>query len=134
MPESPPTAPAEGVERGRYLADHVSLCSDCHTPRTRLGAVDRSLYMAGTAEGPGGNPVPNITPDETGIAGWDASDIAAVLESGMLPNFDNVQGAMAEVVDGVAGGPGYKDTSEFDRRAIAGYVLGLPPIAHDVEK
>lgn len=134
MPESPATAPAEGIERGRYLADNVSLCSDCHTPRTKLGAVDRSLYMAGTSEGPGGNPVPNITPHETGIAGWDAADVAAVLESGMLPNFDNVQGAMAEVVDGVAGGPGYKDTSEVDRRAIAEYVRSVAPIDHEVEE
>jgi mono/diheme cytochrome c family protein len=128
----PAVAPASGIERGRYLADHVSLCSDCHTPRTALGAVDRSLYMAGTSEGPGGDPVPNITPDPTGIADWDAADIVSVLGSGMLPNFDNVQGAMAEVVDGVGGGPGYKDTSELDRRAIAEYVLGVAPIAHRV--
>jgi mono/diheme cytochrome c family protein len=134
QPVAPATAPKEGVERGRYLADHVSLCSDCHTPRTALGAVDRSYYMAGTAEGPGGEKVPNITPHATGIADWDAGDVASVLETGMLPNFDNVQGSMAEVVDGVAGGPGYKDASELDRRAIAEYVLSVAPIAHEVRE
>jgi mono/diheme cytochrome c family protein len=132
QPVAPETAPKKGVERGRYLADHVSLCSDCHTPRTALGAVDRSYYMAGTSEGPGGEKVPNITPHATGIADWDADDVASVLETGMLPNYDNVQGSMAEVVDGVAGGPGYKDASELDRRAIAEYVLSVAPIAHDV--
>lgn len=133
-PVSPAAAPQGGIERGRYLADHVSLCADCHTPRTALGAVDRSHYMAGSSEGPGGDPVPNITPDATGIADWDPDDIVNVLESGMLPNFDNVQGAMAEVVDGVAGGPGYKDTSEVDRRAIAEYVRSVAPIDHAVEE
>src|SRR5262245_28062713 len=37
-PEAPATAPASGLARGRYLVDHVSLCVDCHTPRTMLGA------------------------------------------------------------------------------------------------
>lgn len=133
-PVSPAVAPSGGVERGRYLADHVSLCADCHTPRTALGAVDRSFYMAGTLEGPGGDPVPNITPHATGIAEWDSDDIVNVLESGMLPNFDNVQGSMAEVVDGVAGGPGYKDVPEVDRRAIAEYVRSVAPIDHEVEE
>ena len=126
-------APASGLERGRYLADHVSLCADCHTPRTMLGAVDASMYMAGTATGPGGKVVPNITPHETGVADWDVYDLANVLESGMLPNFDNVQGAMAEAVDGVGGGPGYKDASDADRKAIAGYLKTVPPIVNDVE-
>ncbi|HYB99051.1 MAG TPA: cytochrome c [Candidatus Limnocylindrales bacterium] len=127
------STPTEGVERGRYLAENVSLCADCHTPRTWLGAVDRSLYMAGTSDGPGGEDIPNITPHATGIADWDEADIAAVLELGMLPDFDNVQGSMAEVVDGVGGGPGYKDMSDADRRAIAAYVRSVAPIGHEVE-
>jgi len=126
-------APASGAARGRYLADHVSLCADCHTQRTMLGVVDASMYMAGTAEGPGGAVVPNVTPHETGIADWDAADIANVLESGMLPNFDNVQGSMQEVVDGVGGGPGYKDASAADRLAIAEYLRTVPPIDNTVE-
>jgi len=131
----PPTAeaPASGVERGRYLADHVSLCSDCHTPRTVLGAVDRSMYMAGTRDGPGGATVPNITPHETGVADWDVADLAQVLESGMLPNFDNVQGAMQEVVDGISDGPGYKDAPAADRTAIAEYLKTVPPIENDLD-
>lgn len=126
-------APASGVERGRYLADHVSLCADCHTPRTRLGAVERSMYMAGTDKGADGAAVPNITPDPTGIDDWDADDIAQVLELGMLPDFDNVQGAMQKVVEGVGGGPGYKDATDADRRAIAEYLKTVNPIPHDVD-
>lgn len=126
-------APASGVERGRYLADHVSLCADCHTPRNLLGAVETSMYMAGTADGPGGADVPNITPHATGIADWDAADVAELLESGMMPDFDNVQGSMQEVIEGVGGGPGYRDASDEDRRAIADYVMTVAPVDNRVD-
>jgi mono/diheme cytochrome c family protein len=129
----PATAPTGGIERGRYLSDHVSLCSDCHTPRTMLGAVDRSMYMAGATEGPGGAPVPNITPDKTGIGDWDVTDIVNLVRKGMLPDFDSVQGAMGDVVDGVGGGPGYKDAPENDMRAIAQYLLTVPPVFNQVD-
>lgn len=126
-------APDSGIERGRYLADHVSLCADCHTPRTALGAVNTHLYMAGSAEGPAGAPVPNITPDATGVADWDQADFATVLESGMMPDYDNVQGAMGEVVDGVGGGPGYKHATDADRQAIAAYLKTVPAIANEID-
>src|SRR5207247_2514209 len=105
---------------------------DCHTPRTRLGAPDRSMYLAGVADGPGGQVIPNITPHATGIGDWDVSDILGVLTRGMLPNFDNVQGLMAEVVDGRGGGPGFKDAPEADLRAIAEYLKTVPPIDNAV--
>lgn len=127
-------APPSGAERGRYLADHVSLCADCHTPRTALGAVDMAMYMAGTLEGPGGAPVPNITPDATGVADWDEADLANVLASGMMPDYDNVQGAMGEVVDGIGGGPGYKDAADSDRKAIAAYLKTVPAIQNAIDE
>lgn len=133
QPERPAQAPAGGLERGRYLVEHVSICVDCHTPRTALGVPDRAKYLAGTAHGPGGDPVPNITPHETGIGDWDVDDIVNLLTFGMLPDFDNVQGLMAEVVDGHGGGPGYKDAPESERRAIAEYVKSVPPIDNKVE-
>lgn len=132
-PERPATPPADGLARGHYLADHVSICTDCHTPRNWFGAPDRSMYLAGTANGPGGEVVPNITPHATGIGDWDVADIVAVLTLGMLPDFDNVQGLMADVVDGRAGGPGYKNAPETDRRLIAEYIKSVPPIDNKVE-
>jgi mono/diheme cytochrome c family protein len=121
-------APSSRVARGAYLVDHVSLCVDCHTPRTRLGALDMSLYLAGNPQGPGGDPVPNITPHHTGIADWDAADIINVLRSGRLPNMDNVQGAMAEIVEGRGGGPGLKEAPQADLEAIAAYLKMVAPI------
>lgn len=122
-------APKEGTERGRYLADHVAICQDCHTPRNRVGALRDDRYLAGTKDGPAGKSVPNVTPDtETGVGDWDEYDLAQVLDSGMLPNFDNVQGMMAEVVDGVGGGPGYGDAPDEDLAAIAAYLKTVRPI------
>jgi mono/diheme cytochrome c family protein len=132
--ETPPaTAPRAEEARGRYLVDHVSLCVDCHTPRDRLGVPERSMYLAGVAHGPAGEVVPNITPHATGIGDWDTEDIYNVLTTGMLPNFDNVQGSMADVVNGHGGGPGLKDAPQSDRRAIAAYLKTVPPIDKAVE-
>src|SRR4029077_17116168 len=66
-------APKSGVERGKYLVEHVSLHSDCHTPRNSIGVPNRSLYLAGASKkiNPMGEDVPNITLDkETGIGDW----------------------------------------------------------------
>ena len=130
---APAVAPPPGDERARYLVDHVAICVDCHTPRNQLGVPQPSWYLAGSRHGPGGHAVPNITPDDTGIADWDTDDIYSVLTSGRLPNFDNVQGLMADVVDGHGGAPGYKDTPESDRRAIAAYIKHVRPIHNPVD-
>jgi mono/diheme cytochrome c family protein len=129
----PATAPTEAVARGRYLADHVAICTDCHTPRNRFGALDSALYLAGTEDGPGGEAVSNITPDtKTGIGKWSENAIVQLLQTGMQPNMDNVQGAMAEVIDGVGGGPGYAKVPESELRSIAKYLKTVPPLRHEV--
>src|SRR3972149_6989827 len=107
---TPAQAPKSGIERGRYLVDHVSLCGDCHTPRNMIGVPNRSLYLAGAGKKIGalGNSVPNIKPDkETGIGEWKREDIAELLISGTKPDLDNVQGLMEEVIQGTP--YGYKD-------------------------
>jgi mono/diheme cytochrome c family protein len=131
--EAKAEAPTQGIERGRYLADHVAICRDCHTPRNRVGVLRDDMYLAGTKQGPDGKPVRNVTPDvETGIGEWDEYDIVQVLDSGMEPNFDNVQGMMAEVVDGFGGGPGYGSAPDQDLAAIASYLKTVKPIRNDV--
>jgi mono/diheme cytochrome c family protein len=132
--QPPAEAPKSGVERGRYLTDHVSLCGDCHTPRNFLGAPKHSLYMAGVDQkrGPLGEAVPNITPDkETGIGDWTREDIAELLISGIKPDFDNVQGLMYEVVQGTP--HGYKDMTKEDALAIADYLKTIPAIKNRVD-
>jgi mono/diheme cytochrome c family protein len=131
---APARAPEAGVARGRYITDHVAHCQECHSPRTRVGTLDNSLYLAGNAQGIDGEVAPNITPDpKTGIGKWSEEDIVSLLQTGFLPNFDNVQGLMALVIEGVPEG-GYKDMTKEDALAVARYLKSVPPIEHRVEK
>jgi mono/diheme cytochrome c family protein len=129
---SAPQAPKNGVERGRYLVEHVSICGDCHTARNSLGVPQQSLYLAGASQktGPLGEAIPNITPDqETGIGSWKREEIADLLLTGTKPDFDNVQGLMHEVIS-----YGYKDMKKEDALAIAGYLKTLPSIKNKIGK
>ena len=131
---TPATAPASGVERGRYLVEHVALCGDCHTPRNFLGVPKQSLYLAGAGEkiGPLGQAVPNITPDkQTGIGDWKREDLVELLRSGIKPDLDNVQGLMEEVIQGAP--HGYKDMKKEDALAIADYLKSIPPIKNKIK-
>ncbi len=124
------TAPKNGVERGRYLVEHVSLCGDCHTPRNFVGVLNRDLYLAGANEknGPLGEDVPNITPDkDTGIGEWKQEDIAELLLTGTKPDLDNVQGFMGEVIE-----HGFRKMTKQDALAIADYLKSVPAIKNKI--
>ncbi len=132
---APAQAPKTGIERGRYLVEHVSLCGDCHTPRNSIGVPKQSLYLAGASKkiGPLGEAVPNITPDkETGIGEWKREDITELLIAGTKPDLDNVQGLMYEVIQGTP--HGFKDMKKEDALAIADYLKSIPAIKNKVDK
>jgi mono/diheme cytochrome c family protein len=132
--KSPDQAPETGIERGRYLVEHVSLCGDCHTPRNFIGVPNQSLYLAGAGakSSPLGEDIPDITPDkETGIGDWKREDIAELLLTGTKPDFDNVQGLMAEVIQGAP--HGFKDMKREDALAIADYLKSIPPIKNKIK-
>jgi mono/diheme cytochrome c family protein len=121
-----PLAPVPGKSddwnRGRYLAEAVVHCEECHTPRNFLGALDHAHAFAGNPQGPDGQKAPNITPDDaTGIGKWSLDDITGVLENGLTPDGDSVGQGMAEVVDGTG------KLTAADRHAIAVYIKSLPP-------
>jgi len=108
--------------RGRYLAEAVVHCQECHTPRNFLGGLDGAHPYAGNPHGPDGNDAPDITSDlHDGIGKWKLDDIAEVLKSGMTPDGDYVGQGMSEVVDGTS------HLTEADRHAIAVYVKSLAP-------
>lgn len=126
--EPGPLAPVEGRSerwhRGRYLAEALAHCGECHTPRGRLGGLREDRRYGGNPDGPEGESVPNITPHrEAGIGAWSADDLAFFLEIGMTPGGDFTGGSMAEVVDGVTG-----PMTAADREALAAYLLSLPPL------
>src|ERR1051325_4932358 len=129
----PAQAPKSGIERGRYLLEHVSLCGDCHTPRNSIGVPNRSMYLAGVDEksSPFSQGAPNITPDkDTGIGDWSRDDILELLKSGTKPDGDVVEGLMYEVVQGTV--HGYKDMTREDALAIADYLKTVQPIKNKV--
>lgn len=124
-PFAPPPGATTEIARGAYLVEVLGHCGECHTPRNWLGARDGARRLAGTKAGPEGGKVPNITPDpKTGLGQWSARDVMRVLESGLLPDFDTVEGPMGEVV---------RATSKLepkDRAAIAAYLATLPAVSN----
>ncbi|MDP6832720.1 MAG: cytochrome c [Alphaproteobacteria bacterium] len=116
--------------RGAYLVDALAHCGECHTARNFMGAMEPSGYLAGTVDGPDGELVPNITSDpETGIGEWIEADIVQLLREGMKPDYDDVQGSMAEAIrDGLA------HLTDEDLNAIARYLRTVPPIVHRVAR
>jgi mono/diheme cytochrome c family protein len=132
--ETPPAkAPTSGVARGEYLVRAVAHCGECHTPRTMTMAPDTSRFLAGTATGPEGATVPNITPDpETGIGKWTVEEIAEYLGTGLKPDGDLAGGLMAEAIDGTLAG--YKDLAPADRTAIAQFLKSVSAVKNRIER
>ena len=73
------------------------------------------MRLAGTADGPDGQLVPNITPDPgTGIGKWEKEDVVELLRTGTTPEQGKVKGAMRETIQ-----DGLKYLSDADLDAIA---------------
>jgi len=109
--------PAGDNERGRYLAETLAHCGECHTPRNALGGLDKGRWLAGAPNPSGQGTIPALTPDKLT---WSATDVAYYLETGFTPDFDSVGGHMAEVVDN------FSKLSAEDRTAVANYIKALP--------
>ena len=104
------------VDRGRYIAEALAHCGECHTPRTALGGMDTTRWLAGAPNPSGQGRIPNITP---AALGWTAGEIVQYLTSGFTPEFDSVGGHMVHVVENLARLP------ESDRVAVAEYLLAV---------
>jgi mono/diheme cytochrome c family protein len=129
-PFQPTPKQTAAYNRGAYLVTALAHCGECHTPRNVFGATDSDQRLAGTADGPDGQPVPNITPDPpTGIGLWEKSDLLALFKTGITPEQSKVKGAMREVV-----ADGLKYLSDADLNAIADYLMAQKPIVHDVAR
>ncbi|HEX2091932.1 MAG TPA: hypothetical protein VHG28_05995 [Longimicrobiaceae bacterium] len=123
---SSPRAPT--AEYGRYLADHVGLCADCHTPRTGIRSTpDRDRLYAGDASPPGGFPAnpANLTPDSaTGIGRWSEADFLRTLRTGVNPGGDTLHPFMPWRE--------YRRMSDDDLRALYRYLRTLRPVRNRV--
>ncbi len=122
------------IERGKYLAHHVSLCMDCHSQRdfTQFSGP----LKAGT-EGIGGDAfndkigVPgiiyarNITSDTVnGIGKWTDDEIARAITRGISKNGDTLFPLMPY--------PHYNGMSRDDIYSIIAYIRTLKPYSNKV--
>lgn len=105
-------------ERGRYLAEALAHCGECHTPRNALGGLQTARWLAGAPNPSGKGTIPNITPAKLD---WSEADIAAYLTTGFTPEFDSVGGHMAHVVENFARLP------ESEAQAVAAYLKKVNP-------
>jgi mono/diheme cytochrome c family protein len=105
--------------RGRYIAEALAHCGECHTPRNPIGGMQRDLWLSGAPNPSGKGTIPNITP---GKLDWSEDEIVEYLTTGFTPEFDVVGGHMVHVVENMARLP------ESDRRAIAAYLKLAPAV------
>lgn len=104
--------------RGRYLAEALGHCGECHTPRNALGAMQRDRWLAGAPSPDGKGKFPNITPAKLT---WSKADVVEYLTSGFTPDYDSAGGHMALVIQNTAKLP------PADRAALAAYLKRVSP-------
>lgn len=112
-------AHSSAVERGRYLAEALAHCTECHTPRNKFGGLNRNRWLAGAPNPSGKGKIPNVTPS---ALTWSEGDLIDYFTSGFTPDYDSAGGEMAEVIENLAVLP------EEDRAALASYLKALPAI------
>ncbi len=110
---------SDTVARGRYLAEGMAHCGECHTPRNGLGGLKHDQWLAGAPNPSGKGRIPNITPAKLD---WSEADLIEYFTSGFTPDYDSAGGEMAEVVSNLSQLP------QSDRAAIAAYLKAIPPV------
>jgi mono/diheme cytochrome c family protein len=78
------------IEHGRYLVHEVARCVQCHSPRTKDGALIERRLLQG-APIPLQSPYPNQVwayraPQIAGLPGWTDQEIMTLLTTGARPN------------------------------------------------
>lgn len=126
-------ASAESIERGRYLAEHVAVCVDCHSERdwTRFagpvvpGTEGRGGQRFGHEVGvPGNVYASNITPAAMGR--HSDGELIRAMTDGVTKDGRPLFPLMPY--------QGLAQACERDREAIVTWVRGLRPIDHTVPK
>lgn len=121
----------EKVEKGKYLANHVMICMDCHSTRDWnyfAGPMKPdSLGMGGeifdqTMGFPGSIHAANITP--SGIGDWTDGEVFRAVTTGVRKNGKPIFPVMPY--------HNYGKIDPEDIEAIIAYIRTLPPIEHKV--
>ncbi len=127
-----PMPPPRGATAayGGYLAQHVGLCADCHTPRGGLtNEPDKKQMFAGDAHPSKDFPAnpSNLTPDSaTGIGRWSEEDFVHTIRTGVNPHGDSLNPFMPWKANA--------HMTDDDLRAIYRYLRSLPAIKNEVPR
>ena len=106
------------IERGRYLAEQVAMCVQCHSPRDESGAlIEGKSFTGGTI--PFGSPWPSqawgaLAPHIAGLPGYTREDGLRLLEHGLTPSQRRPRPPM----------PAFR-MSAADARAVVAYLKSL---------
>jgi len=120
--------------RGKYLVEHVSVCTDCHTPRLETGAPDLTNYLAGadcfvdadpTDDNVGCLSTPNLTNHSTGLKNRTDEEIKDMFLEGMRPDGTALHPIMPYY--------SYGNMSEQDADAIVAYLRTVTGVDHQVQ-
>lgn len=125
-------ASPQRLERGRYLANSLTGCLDCHSPRdwSKHGAPivsgrEGSGEVFPANDLPGRIVAPNITPDpETGIGNWSDDQIARAIREGIGHDGRALFPIMPYLK--------FRAMSDEDVASIVVYLRSLPPIRHSL--
>ncbi len=112
------------LQRGAYLVEALGHCGECHTARNFLGGPRRDRILAGTAKGPEGDKIPNLTPAR--LKKWGDTDLKGFLQTGLTPDGDVAAETMGEVIRNTTG-----ELTSADLTAMIAYLRSLPAIADE---
>ncbi len=100
---------------GAYLAEGLSHCSACHTPRNALGAEKKDAHFAGASID--GWLAPALTAANTAPVPWSAGEVHDYLRNGGTAYHGVAAGPMSDVVH-----QGYALLDDADVNAVALYI------------
>jgi len=121
------------IARGKYLANHVTLCVDCHSKRDWSkfagpmidGTIGGGGEVFDAAVGfPGEVHVPNITPYK--LKGWTDGELFRAITTGVRKNGDAIFPLMPW--------PYYSKMTREDVYSLIAYIRSIKPIKADYPK
>lgn len=111
---------SDAWNRGAYLIEGLGHCSECHSPRNVLGAVEQKKAFSGAAVD--GWFALDLTSNlKSGLGSWSTDDIVSYLKTGADKGKSTSLGPMAEVVHNSLG-----FMTDADLQAMAVYLKSLP--------
>jgi mono/diheme cytochrome c family protein len=128
VPKHVPAADEPSVERGRYLAKNVMLCSGCHTKFDMGTMKSVGPEVGGSDPDPSHGKdsdkefvAPNLTSDATGITGrMDEATFVARLRAGRA------------YASSIMPWESFQLTTDSDLKSVYRYLKSLPPVKNDV--